>query len=367
MKPILILGEAPSTAEVKLNLTFCSAGGIELLRMLDEAKVISLTAIDADYIRRYWQTTDPELIDMVWRLHPEVIRHNVFSSPFPSNNPENICGLKIHGLPGYPALLKGASGYVSSAFQIDLTTLAGILNHVDPNLVIALGNTPLWALCGTTGVAKLRGTTRLSTHTVADFKVLATYHPVAVLRQFELRAVTVFDLMKAVRENQSPDLLLPQREIWIEPSIADIEEYYENYIRGTDLLSVDIETAGNQVTCIGFAPSSRSAIVIPFYDGRRKNHSYFPDSVSERRAWAVVSSILGDRTIPKLFQNGLYDIAFLARSMNIKVYGAAHDTMLLHHALQPESLKSLDFLGSVYTNEGAWKRDHRVITNKRDS
>lgn len=304
MKPIILLGEAPSAPEAKLNISFCSAGGIELLRMLDEAKVISLTAIDTDYIRRYWQTTDPELIDMVWRLHEsEIIRQNVFTQPFPSNNIENICGLRIHGIPGHPALIKGTFGYVSFAFQPDLTSLANTLNHIDPNLVIALGNTPLWALCGTTGVAKLRGTTRLSTHTVADFKVLATYHPTAVLRQFELRSVTVFDLIKAVRENQSPDLLLPEREIWIEPSIADIEEYYENHIRGTDLLSVDIETAGNQVTCIGFAPSSRSAIVIPFYDGRRKNHSYFPDSVSERRAWVIVSSILGDRTIPKLFQN----------------------------------------------------------------
>ena len=87
MKPIILLGEAPSAPEAKLNISFCSAGGIELLRMLDEAKVISLTAIDTDYIRRYWQTTDPELIDMVWRLHEsEIIRQNVFTQPFPSNN-----------------------------------------------------------------------------------------------------------------------------------------------------------------------------------------------------------------------------------------------------------------------------------------
>ena len=34
--------------------------------------------------------------------------------------------------------------------------------------------------------------------------------------------------------------------------------------------------------------------------------------------------------------------------------GAAHDTMLLHHSLQPEMLKGLGFLASVYADEGAW-------------
>jgi hypothetical protein len=40
--------------------------------------------------------------------------------------------------------------------------------------------------------------------------------------------------------------------------------------------------------------------------------------------------------------------------------------MLLHHALQPESLKGLGFLGSVYTDEGNWKQMRNVGTVKRD-
>ncbi len=70
-----------------------------------------------------------------------------------------------------------------------------------------------------------------------------------------------------------------------------------------------------------------------------------------------------DASIPKLFQNGLYDIAFLYRSMGIKVMGASEETMLAHHALQPEMIKDLGFLGSVYTDEGAWK--HLGETNQR--
>ena len=77
--------------------------------------------------------------------------------------------------------------------------------------------------------------------------------------------------------------------------------------------------------------------------------------------------MLGRQRPAKLFQNGLYDIAFLWRAYGIKVMNASEDTMLLHHALQPEALKGLGFLGSVYTDEGAWKQmREKVATIKRD-
>ena len=48
--------------------------------------------------------------------------------------------------------------------------------------------------------------------------------------------------------------------------------------------------------------------------------------------------------------------------------GAAEDTMLLQHSLQPESLKGLGYLGSLYTDFGAWKVDHKNSqTIKRDN
>jgi len=74
-----------------------------------------------------------------------------------------------------------------------------------------------------------------------------------------------------------------------------------------------------------------------------------------------------DPTIPKLFQNRLFDIAFLLKSMGIGVRGATHDSMLEHHALQPESLKGLAFLGSLYTDHGPWKSERKKTdTIKRD-
>jgi hypothetical protein len=41
--------------------------------------------------------------------------------------------------------------------------------------------------------------------------------------------------------------------------------------------------------------------------------------------------------------------------MGFRVVNCAEDTMLMHHALFPELPKSLGFMGSIYTNEAAWK------------
>ena len=150
--------------------------------------------------------------------------------------------------------------------------------------------------------------------------------------------------------------------------MEDIDEFVQLHISGAKLLSVDIETTGNQITNIGFAPSAQLALNIPFVDFRRPGRNYWSNKSDEVRAWRIIKSVLETPTPPKLFQNGLYDISFLWRGYGIAVRGAQHDTMLLHHALQPESLKSLGFLGSLYTDEGNWKamRTRGKTTIKRD-
>ena len=353
MKPILLVGEARGEAEARLNTSFVGPSGAELLRMLNEAGVIEFGFADRDYLHRYYAQSDSSCLEAIWHLHPEVIRTNVFNQHPPRNDLEWFCGPKAEGIPGYPALVK--SKYVRQEFEHELDRLADEIMGIDPNLIICLGNCALWALAGRTGISKLRGTTLLSTHTVCDFKLLPTYHPSAVLRQWDNRPTVIADLMKAARESAYPEIRRPPREIWIEPSLSDISEFIATHIAGCRLLSVDIETSGSRVTCIGFATSASVAIVIPFDDVRKKDGSYWPTREDEVKCWHLVRSVLSDGSIPKLFQNGVYDISFLLRAYGIKTMGATEDTMLLAHALQPESLKGLGYLGSIYSDEGAWK------------
>jgi uracil-DNA glycosylase len=358
MKPIVIVGEAKGAEEHRIGSSFVGASGVELLRLLNESGIITLSGNDKSLIGDYYRRGDPRSIDSIWKLHPEVFRTNVFQIHPPANRLEWFCGDRAGSIESYPALIP--SRYVRREFEPELDRLAEEILGIDPNLIIGLGNTALWALCGRTGVGKLRGTTQLTTHCVSGYKLLPTYHPASLFRQWENRPTTIMDLVKAKREAAFPDIRRPACEIWIEPTLGDIDEFFTRYVRtGCDLLSTDIETTGSRITCIGFAPSASRAIVIPFDDERSKGGSFWKTATDEKRAWALVRSVLIDQTIPKLFQNGLYDIAFLWRSYGIGVRGARHDTMLLSHALQPESLKGLGYLSSIYTDHGAWKVEHK--------
>lgn len=367
MKPIIFLGEAMGANEVKIGKGFVGTSGIELLKMLSEAGILEFTTADRTYLTNYYSSGDPNQIDMIWNLHPEFFRTNVFQQHPPGNNLEAFCGGKAEGIAGYPALIKGK--HVRKEYEYELERLGDEILSIDPNLIVALGNSALWALAGRTGVSKLRGTTCLSTHTVSGYKVLCTYHPAAVTRQWELRPTTIIDLAKIALENSFPEIRRPNCEIWIEPSLADIERFINDHIIGCRILSVDIETSGQQITCIGFAPRHDLAIVIPIHDERTKSRSYWQDEESERQCWRLIRRVLEDSTVKKVFQNGLYDIAFLWRAYGIMVMGASEDSMLAHHALQPESLKGLAFLGSVYTNHGPWKSERKGTdtTIKRDA
>lgn len=366
-KPIFLVGEAQGEAEAKLGKGFVGQSGRLLLEMLSEAEVIDLSPRDRESIARWWRSANPLELDSVWSRHPEVYRTNVFQRHPPGNKLEFFCGTKGQGLPDYGPLLP--SKYVRAEFGAELDRLGDEILAHDPNLIICLGNSAVWALTGKTGVGKLRGTTIPSTHCVSGYKLLVAYHPAAVLRQHDLRPVTIIDLAKAVRESASPDIQRPPCEIWIEPDLDDVKAFFSTYLPSgyPEPVAVDIETVGTRITCIGFAPRRDLAIVIPFDDSRKPGRSYWPTPQLERQCWELIRAVLGDASIKKVFQNGLYDIAFLFRSYGIATQGASHDTMLLHHALQPEALKGLGFLGSVYTDHGPWKVERKgTHTIKRD-
>jgi uracil-DNA glycosylase len=376
MTPILLLAEARGEAEARHSSTLVGASGVELLRQLHQAEILHLSPIDEDLIGAYYATTNSRHLMDVWANHPEVHRTNVFNIHPPGNDLNYFLGPKPTAIPGLPSLKitkssrKNAASpggsFVQAPFATELERLSDEILAHDPNLIICLGNCALWAMAGITGVTKLRGTTLTSTHCVSGYKLLPTYHPAAVLRNYDLRPVVIADLAKAHRESEFPDVRRPHREIWIEPTLEDIAVFIEQYTSRCALLSVDIETAGDRITCIGFAPDPTIALVVPFDDPRTASGCYWETKVLEHNAWGLIRRVLEDPTIPKLFQNGAYDIVFLWRSMKIKVLGATEDTMLLHHALHPEALKSLGFLGSIYSSEQSWKDMRKAKTTKRD-
>ena len=343
-KQLYILGEAWGAEEARLGMPFVGASGNELTRILEEAEI---------------DRADCEL-------------GNVFNlQPQPTNDVTNLGTIKALSNVPMPEMSKGL--YLQDQYFDEVQRLWRELDEAKPNLVVALGNTALWALTGTYGIKALRGTVTESTFGPQGLKIIPTFHPAAVLRDWSLRSVVVTDFMKAKRQSTFPEIRRPARQIWLEPNIRDIEYFYQNHILKSKKLSIDIETAGNsQITCVGFAPSESLALVVPFVDNRKRDGSYWPTAHQEKLAWGLVAKMLDhpdDLEIEIVGQNFLYDINWLWHKVGLRPRNFVRDTMLKHHAMQPEMEKSLGFLGSIYTDEPAWKimRGKYTSTKRGDS
>lgn len=346
---IALVGEAPSEKELEQGVPFAGTSGEELTKMLAEAGIVR---------------------------HESYLTTVFMTRPY-ENNILNYCLKKKEaddewqrlGNPGkYPLAPIKSGAYIHPCRLGEVRRLHEELVALDPHVIVALGNVPLWALTGESGISKVRGTLVESTLIGGSrpYKILPTYHPSYVLRQWEERPIVVADLMKAQRESKSPDYERPERELWLEPTLEDIVTFARNYLQPATRISVDVETAYQQITCVGFGTRTH-AICIPFVDHRKKGWNYWSTVGDEVKAWGLVKGIM-ELPNTKLFQNGMYDMQWFWKKMGMTVAGEIDDTMLLAHSMFPEMKKSLGFLGSIYTNESAWKklRPKKTTIQKRD-
>lgn len=295
-----------------------------------------------------------QFLSQVGIVRRDCLVTNVFNlRPKPSNDVKNLCGPRAQGIPGLPQLATGK--FVLAKYASELERLYDEIRTADPNVIIALGATASWALLHSAGIRSIRGATTVTCPAVSArlgrvYKVLPTYHPAAVAREWSVRPIVIADLDKARRQSTFPEFRRPERHIWIRPTLQDLADYERDYILPAAFLAADIETKQDQITCIGFAPSPSSAIVIPLFSESGKSYWSLEE---ELIVWDYIRRWCRDK--PTVFQNGLYDINFLWSRYGIPVPLAAEDTMLLHHAMQPEMNKGLAFLASVYTEEPSWK------------
>ena len=298
---------------------------------------------------------------------------NVFNlRPKPTLDVKNFCGDKRFGIKGIPAV--GPSAYIRAEYQSQIDRLYEEIHRHNPNVIIACGPTPVTVLTRQPSrIASGRGTIIVSSHTArpdgTPYKILPTYHPSSIIREYALRPVWLKDLEKAARHAASPEYHRPQRTLWLEPSLDDLFEFERRYIR--PMLSqpwgIDIETAHGTITEIGFARPD-IGIVIPFYARAAADGNYWSTAEAEAAAWDVIKCWCHILERP-VFQNGLYDINYLWRTVGIQVRHAGEGTMLMHHAMQPEMKKGLGFLGSVYTDEPLWKsmrKDQQTLKKEDD-
>lgn len=223
---------------------------------------------------------------------------------------------------------------------------------VDPNVIVAMGNWPLWYLtgkCGTknnkpkpgSGIMNYRGSILESTM-VEGKKVVASMHPAFVYRVYKMRTVFNLDIARAVQQSEFPEIKLPEFEVLVDP--PNVEEIVHEMLQA-ELLSFDIETFGpGEMSCFGVTDSVDRALVLTYQNAR---------------GFSQYARPILESSVPKVAQYGTYDCNFLKFFYGWDVRNYAFDTYIAAGEIAPELPKGLDFLTSIYTLLPYYKEERK--------
>jgi uracil-DNA glycosylase family 4 len=221
-----------------------------------------------------------------------------------------------------------------------------------PNLLIALGNTALWALTGEKKISEFRGYV-LPCKLVEGKKVLATYHPAAILHDWKLFFPTVMDLRKGVRQSEFPSIQPDKRVLISDAPVSQFIQYCEELLQKPEVwrISVDIETIqpGTHISVLGIAHDSGFAMSTRILNGRT---SVLTEG-EEVTLWRVFGRLVNEKSV--IMQNASYDVGVLWYNQHILCKNIYMDTLLAAHSCWPELPRDLGFLASLCIEVPPWK------------
>lgn len=224
------------------------------------------------------------------------------------------------------------------------------LSSMSPNLIIPLGDVAFWAVTGKTdGITKWRGSV-LET----EFgKVLPTFNPAAVMRNWPSRWFSVADFRRAAREQHYPEVQKPKWNFTIRPTLDQALELLDS-IKGKTV-AADIEGYSGDMSCVGFATSALDAFCIPLTTPENVEGYWSADD--ELKITLKLKEILTDPTTHIIWQNGQYDLECF-----VDQYGylpnISDDIMLMTHTCFPGMKKSLDTQASLFCDYYSYWKDN---------
>lgn len=338
---IMIVGEAPGEREVMQGQPFVGASGDELGRMLSEAGIMRNMCF----------------ITNVVRVRP------------PGNDIGAFIAQRKKDITGSHVQVGGK--FVMPCVRDGIQLLKREIEMCRPNVIIAVGNVALWALTGQEGIVSWRGSVMECTlDTALDYhpKVIPTYHPSAILRQWNWRPIAVHDLRRVKRQSTSRDITRPRYDFIIRPSYEDtmavLYQLYSQLDVREGKLAVDIETRAGHIACLGIAWSSTEAICIPFMCVD-KPEGYWREDEEANIIFALYQ-ILTHKNCHVVGQNFLYDAQYILRWFHF-IPNVKRDTMLAQHSMFGNLPKGLDYLSSLYCEDHLYWKDEGKEWNPKIS
>lgn len=371
---IMVVGEAPGESEIRQHRPFVGSSGKVLDDMLAEVNIPRASCF----------------ITNVSQIRPNANKIETFFG----KKKDNI--LRLHGRYPFPPITDGLA-----ALKLDILRL-------QPDLILTFGGTSLWALTGKSGIQAWRGSVMYADEadsSLPHILVVPTWHPSAILRDWGLRATAMVDLRRAKDyfDNGVPE---QEHEFILRPTFGDSVEYIQGLLkRANDIpddtqkirphrahgdamgaiipalwgsttppfwvsenagdwgmenqlqalpVSVDIESRGGFIACLGLAPSIHSAISIPFISVD-KPQGFYTD-FEEWHIKILLRRLLSHPKVAIIGQNFIYDAQYLAKELG-GIYLPFFDTMSAHHVCFPDDKKALYFIASLFAEYYRYWKD----------
>lgn len=330
---LMLVGEAFGADEERTGTPFVGVSGQELNRMLHEAGIMRTEC----YLTNVVNARPPRNEIAAWIYNKKLKFWKGQSCP------SHFLPLHEHRVD--PLVIKG------------LERLNKEISLVQPNLIVALGNTPLWALTGLSGILRWRAS-MLTTR--EGRKLIPVAHPAAVLRQFELRTPTIADLRRCRRESAVGAYSIPDWSFIVHPpferATAVLVDLGARLDAGTiEWIDFDLETARGHIDCAGVSWSRTEAICIPFMTPANKQGYWSLEE--EATLIHLLYRVLTHPRVKVRGQNLLFDCQYTSKHWMF-IPRVAQDTMISQHTCYCAMKKSLDFQASLYCDYYVqWKRD----------
>lgn len=325
---LFILGESPSEDELISGSPFTGPSGKELDRLCKNAG-FSRENCWISNVSKFWVTPNPKF------------------------------GKKI------PFTVRAEQSGVNLTEQ--LSELRNEINSINPNCILGLGGTALWALTGikpknkgkkleteeiirTGGIQSFRG----SIMSGMGHKCVSTYHPVHILHQdgelkgYWNRQVMVADFRRAWEQSSFPEIKRPIRNLRICKSVYHAWEFFERNKNNTRP-AIDIEAKDCIPICIGISFTPSEGMTFPLWNLYNISKLTDNDLIT---IWKYLAEFLAKQDV--VGQNLGYDYDKIKR-LGFIIKSLISDTMMKAFALTPELPKNLAFNTSIYTEEPYYK------------
>lgn len=278
--------------------------------------------------------------------------------------PNSKTGKKI------PFAIRAQSVGINVTEQIE--DLRTELSQIQPNVIVALGATALWALTGIKSKPKKKeteespfqkyggiGDYRGSILSGMGFKVIPSWHPAHILhgegevKGYYNKQILIHDLRRALAQSAFKDIRRPSRLLHVIKNSSELRDWIKR--AGNLIPAVDIEARNCIPVCIGLSVNPSEGITVDLWNGLSSS-----DLAS---TWVLLAEYLASMAV--IGQNFGYDRDKIKR-LGLLVRKLHSDTMLKSFCINPELPKNLAFNTSIYTEEPYYKDDSMYDGDEQD-